>query len=529
MVEPILRGLRCRAGLLVPAALVALAVPAAPAGAQNTIPAAGTECDEATLGAEELVLVFSKTAGFRHDSIPAGIAAIQRARHGERLRGRRHRGRGRVHRRPTWRGTTRSSSSRPPATCSTPTQQAAFERYIRAGGGYVGVHAASDTEYDWPWYGEPGRRVLRQPPGDQHGDRQGRRPRPPVDGRTCRRRWARTDEWYNYQTNPRADGARAGHARRDDATPAAERWAPTTRSPGATTTTAAAPGTRAAGTPQESFAEPDFREPPARRHPVAAAGLADGRVRRATVWRQLPAGRRWPRARPRSASRWGWPCCPTGPCCTPRATALVCHTDVDGNTHVAADDPRLHPRRGGPAGHRGRPGLRHEPLGLPLLLAAAVHPGRRAPPRRRRRPTSSRARASTGCPGSSADPATTSSTSPASRSCSRSTRTAGMCCHVGGDIDFDAAGNLYLSTGDDTNPFESGGYAPIDERAEPQPRLRRAAQRGQHQRPARQDAADQAGPDRRRRTRSRPATCSRRARPTPGPRSTRWASATRSG
>ncbi|WP_155361820.1 carbohydrate-binding protein [Acrocarpospora macrocephala] len=41
----------------------------------------------------------------------------------------------------------------------------------------------------------------------------------------------------------------------------------------------------------------------------------------------------------------------------------------------------------------------------------------------------------------------------------------GMCCHVGGDIDFDAAGNLYLSTGDDTNPFASDGYTPIDERS----------------------------------------------------------------
>ncbi|HCT75807.1 MAG TPA: glycosyl hydrolase, partial [Micromonosporaceae bacterium] len=41
----------------------------------------------------------------------------------------------------------------------------------------------------------------------------------------------------------------------------------------------------------------------------------------------------------------------------------------------------------------------------------------------------------------------------------------GMCCHVGGDIDFDAAGNLYLSTGDDSNPFDSSGYTPIDERA----------------------------------------------------------------
>ena len=40
----------------------------------------------------------------------------------------------------------------------------------------------------------------------------------------------------------------------------------------------------------------------------------------------------------------------------------------------------------------------------------------------------------------------------------------GICCHVGGQIDFDNVGNLYLSVGDDTNPFESQGYTPIDER-----------------------------------------------------------------
>ncbi|MFI6345487.1 PQQ-dependent sugar dehydrogenase [Streptomyces sp. NPDC050560] len=40
----------------------------------------------------------------------------------------------------------------------------------------------------------------------------------------------------------------------------------------------------------------------------------------------------------------------------------------------------------------------------------------------------------------------------------------GQCCHVGGDIDFDSKGNLLLSTGDDSNPFESDGYAPLDER-----------------------------------------------------------------
>ncbi|MEO3756623.1 carbohydrate-binding protein [Streptomyces sp. B6B3] len=47
--------------------------------------------------------------------------------------------------------------------------------------------------------------------------------------------------------------------------------------------------------------------------------------------------------------------------------------------------------------------------------------------------------------------------------------TRGQCCHVGGDIDFDAEGNLYLSTGDDTNPFASDGYTPIDERSNRNP------------------------------------------------------------
>ncbi|MCK9793449.1 PQQ-dependent sugar dehydrogenase [Isoptericola sp. 4D.3] len=39
----------------------------------------------------------------------------------------------------------------------------------------------------------------------------------------------------------------------------------------------------------------------------------------------------------------------------------------------------------------------------------------------------------------------------------------GICCHVGGDIVFDSEGNLVLSTGDDTNPFFSDGYAPLDD------------------------------------------------------------------
>jgi glucose/arabinose dehydrogenase len=47
----------------------------------------------------------------------------------------------------------------------------------------------------------------------------------------------------------------------------------------------------------------------------------------------------------------------------------------------------------------------------------------------------------------------------------------GICCHVGGQIDFDGDGNLYLWTVDDSNPFKSNGYTPIDERPESSPAL----------------------------------------------------------
>ncbi|MEV0845909.1 PQQ-dependent sugar dehydrogenase [Streptomyces sp. NPDC049954] len=47
----------------------------------------------------------------------------------------------------------------------------------------------------------------------------------------------------------------------------------------------------------------------------------------------------------------------------------------------------------------------------------------------------------------------------------------GQCCHVGGDLDFDSKGNLYLTTGDDTNPFESAGYSPLDERTDRNPQF----------------------------------------------------------
>ena len=81
-------------------------------------------------------------------------------------------------------------------------QQTAFEGYIRNGGGYVGIHAAADTEYDWAFYGGLAGAYFQSHPAIQPAtvDVEDRaHPATPHLART----WDRTDEWYNYRSNPR--------------------------------------------------------------------------------------------------------------------------------------------------------------------------------------------------------------------------------------------------------------------------------------------------------------------------------------
>jgi len=79
-------------------------------------------------------------------------------------------------------------------------QQRALRDFIENGGGFVGVHAAADTEYDWPWYGKlVGAWFLGHPPGLHttrvHFAQDGIAPHD--------REWRVTDELYNYRTNTR--------------------------------------------------------------------------------------------------------------------------------------------------------------------------------------------------------------------------------------------------------------------------------------------------------------------------------------
>ena len=175
--------------LLASAALVltALAVPATPAAASEGYP----------------VLVFSKTAGFRHDSIPAGVAAIERlgAEHGFAVDATEDAAAFTPENLVRYKAVVFLSTTGDVLDAG---QQAAFEGYIRGGGGFAGIHAAADTEYDWPWYGGLVGAYFRSHPAIQEATVRFEDRANPSTAHFAPT-WTRTDEWYDYRTNPRAD------------------------------------------------------------------------------------------------------------------------------------------------------------------------------------------------------------------------------------------------------------------------------------------------------------------------------------
>ncbi|MFD3627943.1 lectin [Streptomyces sp. DSM 116494] len=147
------------------------------------------------------ILVFSRTAGFRHSSIDEGITAL-------RDLGAANNFTVTATEDPAAFTTGNLARYRTVVFLSTtgdvlgPAQQTAFEQYLGAGGGYVGVHAAADTEYDWPFYEGLAGALFQSHPAIQPATVR-------VEDRAhdatahLGRTWQRTDEWYNYRTNPR--------------------------------------------------------------------------------------------------------------------------------------------------------------------------------------------------------------------------------------------------------------------------------------------------------------------------------------
>ncbi|MDG1573446.1 ThuA domain-containing protein [Robiginitalea sp. M366] len=159
-------------------------------------------CDQKRPGPPK-VLVFSKTMGFRHASIPAGIEAIRElgAQHGFEVDTTENAARFNEENLKQYSTVIFLSTTGDVLDAA---QEAAFERYIQAGGGYVGIHAATDTEYDWGWYGKlAGGYFLSHPAGTPEADftivDQGH----PSTVFFQDSIWHRTDEMYNFKNlNP---------------------------------------------------------------------------------------------------------------------------------------------------------------------------------------------------------------------------------------------------------------------------------------------------------------------------------------
>ncbi|WP_253776248.1 ThuA domain-containing protein [Goodfellowiella coeruleoviolacea] len=426
------------------------------------VPASADTDDHGPGQRKASVLVFSKTAGYRHDSIPAGIAAIQRLGRDNGFK---------VTATEDTRQFTDTNLAKYDAVVWLSTtgdvlnarQQAAFERYIAAGGGYAGVHAASDTEYDWPWYGKLVGAYFKSHPAVQQATVDVEDHDHPSTA-TLPDRWTRTDEWYNYRENPRSavhvlasldessyqpgDGAMGDHP---------ISWCQQV-SGGRSWYTGG-------GHTRESFSDPQFLA-----HLLGgiryAAGLVEADCTPTpdttppvdTDFDQITLAQ--------GAERTGEPIA-----LSVLPDRRVLHTSRDGRVWLTTPDATTTLAAQIPVYNHDEDGLQGIAVDPDFATNRWVYLFY-APPL-------STPAGDAPNDGTAADFAPFDGVNRLSRFRFTDTgtldlaseqtileipATRGICCHVGGEIDFDAQGNLLLSTGDDSNPFASDGYTPIDER-----------------------------------------------------------------
>lgn len=147
------------------------------------------------------ILVFSKTKGYRHASIPAGVEAIKAL--GEKHQFRvDHTEDASVFESDSLKQYDALVFLSSTGDLFNQSQQAGLKQYIQAGGGLVGIHAAADAEYDWPWYGKLVGAYFESHPKVQEATLVVADTNHPSTVFLLDQ-WNRTDEWYNYKNiNP---------------------------------------------------------------------------------------------------------------------------------------------------------------------------------------------------------------------------------------------------------------------------------------------------------------------------------------
>jgi type 1 glutamine amidotransferase len=152
------------------------------------------------------VLLLSRTAGFRHASIPAGIEALRQLADAA--------------------GFVLTATEDPSAFTEanladyravvflsttgavlTDEGRKALESFHSSGGGFLGIHSAAGTEYDWPYYGTLLGARFRSHPQPQPAVVTVQDRNHPATAHLPEQ-WAWDDEWYDFRSNPREAGVR---------------------------------------------------------------------------------------------------------------------------------------------------------------------------------------------------------------------------------------------------------------------------------------------------------------------------------
>ncbi|SFT33150.1 Glucose/arabinose dehydrogenase, beta-propeller fold [Actinopolyspora lacussalsi subsp. righensis] len=450
--------------ILLVGTMIAFGAPAAARSDDSTTAANNTDsaADVTPKHQEFNVLVFSKTAGYRHGSIPAGIEAVKQ------LGNEHHFGvtatedasaftydNLKQYEAVVWLSTT--------GDVLNATQQAAFEKYINNGGGYAGVHAAADTEYDWSFYGDLVGAYFDSHPAVQEATVNVTDSEHPSTSHLPRE-WNRTDEWYNYSPNPREDVhvlSTLDESTYDGGSMGEDHpisWCQPYQGGRSWYT--------GMGHTTESFSNQNFLDHLAGGIRTAAGAVsadcgeaaAEGTLNQVTLAKTADE----------VGEPMGMAVLPNGDVLHSERQGTLYYTTASGNTEVAGDIPVY----------------THDEEGLQSLAIDPNFERNRwvylyyAPPLNT---------PSGDAPATADDPATFeewqgynqlsrfklaqdgSLDMTSEQQIMRVDATRGMCCHVGGDIAFGPEGSLYLSTGDDSNPFQSSGYTPIDERGNRNP------------------------------------------------------------
>lgn len=152
----------------------------------------------------DFVLVFTKTEGYRHESISTGVKALRELGRQNNFI---------VIRTESPEDFTDQNLKNYQLVVFLSTtgdvldaeEEKAFENYINGGGSFLGIHAASDTEYEWDWYGKLVGGYFESHPNNPNvlEATVQRIDKTHISTKHLPDSWVRNDEWYNYKNlNP---------------------------------------------------------------------------------------------------------------------------------------------------------------------------------------------------------------------------------------------------------------------------------------------------------------------------------------